>query len=62
MSAQRLKDGIPDDVERAIAIYPSGDHTACKWFGMTKEQVASHLYQIADEIVNQMPLPSKTKN
>jgi hypothetical protein len=62
MSVPLLKAEMPDDMDRAIAIYPEGDRTVCRWFGMTREQVASHLYQIADEIVNQMPLPSKTKN
>ena len=59
MNARLLKDGIPDDVDRAIAIYPDGtdSKTVCRWYGMTREQVASHLYQIADEIVNQLPLP-----
>jgi len=61
-SSQILKAGIPETVDRAIAIYPEGDKTVCRWFGMTKEQVASHLYQIADEIVNQMPLPGTMKN
>lgn len=58
MSMERLKDGMPNDATRAIAIYPdpSDDKTVCRWFGMTREQVATHLYAIADEIVNQLPI------
>jgi hypothetical protein len=59
MNAKYLKDRMPDHADRAIIIYPDGEKTACVWFGMTREQVANHLYQIADEIVNQLPLPKK---
>jgi len=55
MTVQKLKADIAEDLDRAIAIYPEGDRTVCRWFGMTREQVASHLYQVADEIVNQLP-------
>ena len=51
-----LKAGVPSTVDRAIFIYPTpDDQTACRWFGLSKQQVASHLYQIADQIVAELP-------
>jgi len=53
---QQLKDRVPDESDRAIFIWPSEDgKTACAWVGMDREQVANTLYQIADEIVKQLP-------
>lgn len=51
---------IPGDADRVIVIYPCADgQSACRWFGMSAEQVASTLYQMADGVVEQrLPLPT----
>lgn len=52
---------VAPDTDRCIVIYPSGGKTSCAWIGLTKEQVASHLYQIADEIVKDLPMPMEVR-
>lgn len=49
---------IPRDADRLIVLYPTSDgQTACRWFGMSAEQVAMTLYQLADGVVEQrLPL------
>lgn len=46
---------IPDDCERVVVIYPTGKtgEYACRWAGISAEQAASCLYQMADFIVDQ---------
>jgi len=45
---------IPRNVDRLIVLYPCSEgQTACRWFGMSAEQVASTLYQMADGVVEQ---------
>lgn len=56
MSAAELKSHMPDDSPQAIVIWLDKDgFTRCKWLGISKENVANALYQLADEIVNQLP-------
>ncbi|MCM2311389.1 MAG: hypothetical protein NDI84_08300 [Steroidobacteraceae bacterium] len=52
--AQALAD-IPADADRVIVIYPTGKggEYACRWAGISAEQAASCLYQMADFIVDQ---------
>lgn len=48
----RLLAKVPADADRAVVIFPEGKQTAVQWIGMTAEQVAELLYQMADEIVD----------
>lgn len=48
----RLLSKVPASSDRVIVIYPTGKETAVQWIGMTSEQVAELLYQMADEIVD----------
>lgn len=53
----RLRAAIPDDAECAIAIYPdSNNGTVLRSFNMTYEQVACHLYTIADKIMSDVQM------
>ncbi len=41
-------------VDRAIVVFPAdGIESSVRWVGMTAEQVASTLYQVADEVLRQ---------
>ncbi len=52
-SVKELLSGIPT-VDRAIVIFPAdGLESSVRWVGMTAEQVASTLYQVADEVLRQ---------
>ena len=43
---------VPADADRVIVIYPNGKKTALASIGMSNEQIAELLYQMADEIVD----------
>lgn len=48
-----LLDTIPAS-EKAIVVFPADDSEFCvRWVNMTPEQVASALYQVADEVLRQ---------
>lgn len=56
MSAADLKPYLPDESPKAIIIWLDSDgFTKCKWVGITRENAASTLYQLADEIVKDLP-------
>lgn len=45
---------IPPGTERALVAYPTPDgYWAVRWVGVTAEQAASLLYQMADGVVDQ---------
>lgn len=56
MSAKALKDYLPDNATMGMVVYLGEDNlTACKWFGISAEQAAMVLYQLADAIVVRLP-------
>jgi hypothetical protein len=51
---------MPRGTERCVVIYPTHDgHWAVRWTGVTTEQAASLLYQVADATVDQKIPPRK---
>ena len=47
---RRMLRGVPT-TDRAIVIFPQGSEAGCRWLGYSAEEVANHLYQIADALV-----------
>jgi hypothetical protein len=54
---------LPDDIERGLVAWPTGHNKewACSWIGMTAEQAATILYQLADGVVDQRIPPPTTR-
>ena len=56
--AARMIEGIAE-WDRAIVIYPAGKKSGVRFLGMSREQTAEMLYQVADAMVAE--LPAKTR-
>ena len=57
--AARMIEGIAE-WDRAIVVFPKGSQSGCRFLGMSAEQTAETLYQVADAIVAQL-VPLKTR-
>jgi hypothetical protein len=56
----QLLAAVPAQADQAIAIFPGSDGLwRCKWIGLTDQQAASVLYQMADGVVDQKIPPGK---